>query len=84
MFSVVRQSRMKCPHNTGWDSWLGGEQETLCKTDSPHEVGEEALSKRSSLSGESVPSNGGVMVVVVVVVVVVVCSSRKNQHRLRR
>ena len=70
MFSVVRQSRMKCPHNIGRDSWVWGEQETLCKTDSPHEVGEEALSKRSPLSGESVPWNGGVMVVVVVVVVV--------------
>ena len=33
----------------------------------PHEVGEEALSKRNALSGESVPWNGGVMVVVVVV-----------------
>ena len=65
MFSVVRQSRMKCPHNIGRDSWVWGEQETLCKTDSPHEVGEEALSKRSPLSGESVPWNGGVMVVVV-------------------
>ena len=75
MFSVVRQSRMKCPHNIGRDSWVRGEQETLCKTDSPHEVGEEALSKRSPLSGESVPWNGGVMVVVVVVVVVVVESS---------
>ena len=34
---------------------------------SPQEVGEEALSKRSPLSGDSVPWNGGVMVVVVVV-----------------
>ena len=39
---------------------------------SPHEVGEEALSKRSTLSGESVPWNGGVMVVVVVFAVVAV------------
>ena len=37
---------------------------------SPHEVGEEAPSERSPLSGDSVPCNGGVMVVVVVVVVV--------------
>ena len=37
-----------------------------------HEVGEEALSKRSSLSGDSVPWNGEVMVVVVGFVVVVV------------
>ena len=35
---------------------------------SPHEVGEEAPSERSPLSGDSVPWNGGVMVVVVVVV----------------
>ena len=39
---------------------------------SPHEVGEEAFSRRIPSSGESVPWNGGVMVVVVVVVVVVV------------
>ena len=51
VFSVVRQSRMKCPHNVGRDSWVWGEQETLCKTDSPHEVGEEAFTERSSLSG---------------------------------
>ena len=56
--SVVRGSRMWCPHDIGRDSWVWGEQETLCKTDSPHEVGEEALSKRSPLSGESVPWNG--------------------------
>ena len=36
---------------------------------SPHEVGEEAPSERSPLSGDSVPWNGGVMVVVVIVVV---------------
>ena len=38
---------------------------------SPHGVGEEALSKRSPLSGDSVPWNGGVMVVAVGVGVVV-------------
>ena len=38
---------------------------------SPHEVGEEALSKRSPLSGDSVPPSWVKMVVVVVVVVVV-------------
>ena len=37
---------------------------------SPHEVGEEPLTERSALLGDSVPWNGGVMVVVVVVVVV--------------
>ena len=72
MFSVVRRSRMKCPHNIGRDSWVWGEQETLGKTNSPHEVGEEPFTERSPLSGDSVPWNGGVMVVVVVVVVVVV------------
>jgi len=49
---------MKCPHDIGRDSWVWGKQETLSKMDSPHEVGEEALSKRSPLSGESVPWSG--------------------------
>ena len=57
---------MKCPHNIGRDSWVWGEQETLGKTNSPHEVGEEPFTERSPLSGDSVPWNGGVMVVVVV------------------
>ena len=65
---VVCYSRMWCPHDIGRDSWVWGEQETLCKTNSPHEVGEEALSRRIPLSGESVPRSDGVMVVVVVVV----------------
>ena len=42
---------------------------------SPHEVGDEALTERIPLSGESVPWNGGVMIVVVVVVVVVVVAA---------
>ena len=29
VFSVVRHSRMKCPHDIGRDSWVWGEQETL-------------------------------------------------------
>ena len=64
--SVVRDSRMWCPHDIGRDSWVWGEQETLWFMNSPHEVGDEALTKRSPLSGDSVPWNGGVMVVVVV------------------
>ena len=51
VFSVVRDSRMKFPHNVGRDSWVWGEQETLYTLNSPHEVGEEALTERSSLSG---------------------------------
>ena len=66
VFPIVRESRMWCPHDIGRDSWVWGEQETLCTLNSPHEVGEEAVSKRSPLSGDSVPWNGGVMVVVVV------------------
>ena len=58
---------MKFPHNIGRDSWVWGEQETLSKTNSPHEVGEEALTERSPLSGESVPRSGGAMVLVVAV-----------------
>ena len=58
---------MWCLHNIGRDSWVWGEQEALEMLNSPHEVGEEAVSKRSPLSGDSVPWNGGVMVVVVVV-----------------
>ena len=64
VFPVVRHSRMWCPHDIGRDSWVWGEQETLYTVDSPHEVGEEALTERSPLSGEPVPWNGGVMVVV--------------------
>ena len=63
VFSVVRDSRMWCPHDIGRDSWVWGEQEALEMLNSPHEVGEEAVSKRSPLSGEPVPWNGGVMVV---------------------
>ena len=43
VFSVVRHSRMWCPHDIGRDSWVWGEQETLYNIISPHEVGEEAL-----------------------------------------
>ena len=63
VFPVVRRSRMKFPHDIRRDSWVWGEQETLGNPDSPHEVGEEALTKRSPLSGQSVPRSGGVMVV---------------------
>ena len=48
---VVRESRMWCPHDIGRDSWVWGEQETLYMMISPHEVGEEALAERISLSG---------------------------------
>ena len=65
VFSIVRRSSMKCPHNIGRDSWVWGEQETLGKTNSPNEVGEEPFTERSPLSWDSVPWNGGVMVVVV-------------------
>ena len=47
---VVRDSRMWCPHDIGRDSWVGGEQATLEMMNSPHEVGEEPLTERSSLS----------------------------------
>ena len=51
VFSAVRDSRMWCPHDIGRDSWVWGEQETLYTIHSPHEVGEEALTERISLSG---------------------------------
>ena len=44
VFSVVRDSRMWCPHDIGRDSWVWGEQEALEMLNSPHEVGDEALS----------------------------------------
>ena len=53
MFSVVRDSRMWCPHDIGRDSWVWGEQEALYTSNSPHEVGEEALAEMSSLAGEN-------------------------------
>ena len=62
---------MWCPHDIGRDSWVWGEQETLCTLNSPHEVGEVALSKKSPLSGDSVPWNGGVTVVVAAAAAVV-------------
>ena len=51
VFSVVRRSRMWCPGDIGRDSWVWGEQEALEIVNSPHKVGEEAFSERSSLSG---------------------------------
>ena len=68
VFSVVRHSRMWCPHDIGRDSWVWGKQETLWMMNSPHEVGEEALSKRSSLSG----GNGWPVDKMIVIVVVFV------------
>ena len=51
VFSVVRHSRMWCPHDIGRDSWVWGEQETLCTINSPHEVGEEAPRREELLVG---------------------------------
>ena len=53
VFSVVRNSRMWCPHDIGRDSWVWGEQEALYNIISPHEVGEEAVTDVSSLSGKN-------------------------------
>ena len=49
--SVVRDSRMWCPHDIGRDSWVWGEQGTLEMMSSPHEVGDEAPIDRRPLSG---------------------------------
>ena len=49
--SVVRDSRMWCPHDIGRDSWVWGEQEALEMMSSPHELGDEALIERRPLSG---------------------------------
>ena len=51
VFSVVRDSRMWCPHGIGRDSWVWGEQGTLEMMNSPHEVGDEAFVERRPLSG---------------------------------
>ena len=51
MFPVVRDSRMWCPHDIGRDSWVRGEQGTLEMMNSPHEVGEEAVTDVDSLVG---------------------------------
>jgi len=51
VFLAVRDSRMWCPHDTGRDSWVWGEQGTLEMMSSPHEVGDEALIERRPLSG---------------------------------
>jgi len=49
---------MWCPHGIGRDSWVWGEQGALRIMNSPHEVGDEALSERSSLSGENGVARG--------------------------
>ena len=51
VFSVVRHSRMWCPHDIGRDSWVWGEQGTLWSMNSPHEVGEEPLADMIPWSG---------------------------------
>ena len=48
---VVRDSRMWCPHGIGRDSWVWGEQKTLCSMNSPHEVGEEARHRMDLVVG---------------------------------
>ena len=58
VFSVVRHSRMWCPHDIGRDSGVWGEQGALETLNSLHEVGDEALTAGSPLSGDSVPWNG--------------------------
>ena len=57
-FSVVRDSRMWCPHDIGRDSGVWGEQETLWSLNSPHEVGEEALAEMIPWSGENGVARG--------------------------
>ena len=42
---------MWCPHGIGRDSWVWGEQETLCSMNSPHEVGEEARRRMDLVVG---------------------------------
>ena len=51
VFPVVRETRMWCPHDTGRDSWVWGEQGAPEMMSSPHEVGDEALIDRRPLSG---------------------------------
>ena len=51
VFSIVRDSRMWCPHDIGRDSWVWGEQEALKMMNSPHELGDEVLIERRLLSG---------------------------------
>ena len=58
VFSIVRDSRMWCPDDIGRDSWVWGEQGTLRSINSPHEVGEEALSEKISLSEENGVAQG--------------------------
>ena len=67
--SVVRHSRMWCPHGIGRDSWVWGEQETLWSMIPPTKWG-----MKPSLCGspcrEKTGWPVGEMIVVVVVVVV--------------
>ena len=56
--SVLRSSRMWCPHDIGRDSWEWGEQDVLYNMHSPHEVWEKALAERIFLSGGSGVARG--------------------------
>ena len=49
--SVVRDSRMWCPHDIRRERWAWGEQGTLEMMISPHKVGDEPLTERSPLAG---------------------------------
>ena len=58
VFSVVRDSRMWCPHDIGRDSWVWGEQGALGIMHSPHEVGEEPLAEMIPWSVENGVARG--------------------------
>ena len=51
--SVVRDSRMCCPHDIDRDSWVWGEREALKMMNSPHELGNEAPTERSPCREEA-------------------------------
>ena len=52
--SVVRDSRMWCPHDIERDSWVWEEQEAIKMMNSRHEVGDEACTERSPYREEGV------------------------------
>ena len=67
VFPIVRKSRMWCPHDIGRDSWVWGEQETLCTLNSATKWGRRASPGGSPCRENPSMECGGVMVVAFVV-----------------
>ena len=70
--SVVRDSRIQCPHDIGQDSWVWGEQETLWMMNSRQMCGRKPSPGGAPCREEAERPTSKIVVVVVIVVFVVV------------